>query len=127
MLTYIYITLIALMWHRYKMTPRSFKGHFKVKVNKLVLLGWLPRISIVTNLGKIMVKFFFLIFSKIKEFLPLKTMFRYGLLEYCNHFKCFWAQYVISKTMYRNKKMFSLKNLGIKRRWIIRIFVIFSN
>ena len=51
------------MWHRYKMTPRSFKGHFKVSVNKLILIGWLPRISIVTSLGKIMVeekRFFFI-------------------------------------------------------------------
>ena len=31
---------MALMWHRYKMTPRSFKSHFKVKVNKLILLGY---------------------------------------------------------------------------------------
>ena len=44
------------MWHRYKMTPRSIKGHFKVSVNKLILILWLPRISIVTNLGKVMVK-----------------------------------------------------------------------
>ena len=34
---------------------------------------------------------------------------------------------MISKTMYRNKKMFIFKNLRTKRRWIIRIFVIFSN
>ena len=27
------------------------------------------------------------IFSKSKGLLPLKTMFRYGLLEYCNHFQ----------------------------------------
>ena len=82
---------MALMWHRYKMTPRSFKSHFKDKVNKLIFLGWLPRISIVTNLGKIMVKKkIFEIFSKSKGFLPLKTMFRYGLLEYSNHFKCFF-------------------------------------
>ena len=79
---------MALMWHRSKMTPRSFKGHFMVKVNKLILLVWLPRISIVTNKGKIMVeKDIFAIFSKSKGFLPLKNMFRYGLLEYSNHFK----------------------------------------
>ena len=79
---------MAFMWHRYKMAPRTNKGHFKVKVNKLILLGWLPMIIIVTNLGKIMVKCFFEIFSKSKGFLPLKTMFRYGLLDYSNHFKC---------------------------------------
>ena len=28
-------------------------------------------------------------FSNSKEFLPLNTMFRDGLLEYSNHFKCF--------------------------------------
>ena len=28
-------------------------------------------------------------FSESKGVLPLKTMFRYGLLEYCNHFNCF--------------------------------------
>ena len=89
MLTYIYITRMALMWHRYKMTPRSIKGHFKFKVNKIIVLGWLPRISIVANLGKIMVEFFFFeIFSKSEGFLPLKTMFRYGVLEYSKHFKC---------------------------------------
>ena len=54
--------------------------------NKLFLLGWLPRIHIVTNLGKIMVNFFFEI---SKGFLPLKTMFRYGLLEYSNLFNWF--------------------------------------
>ena len=58
---------MALMWRRYKMTLRSFKGHFKVKVNKLIILDF---------------------FSKSKGFLPLKTMFRYGLLEYSNHFEC---------------------------------------
>ena len=78
------------MWHRYKMTPRSFKGHFKVRVNKIILFGWLPRISIVTNLGKIMVKIFFFFISN--GFLPLKTIFRYGLLEYSDHIKCSWAQ-----------------------------------
>ena len=52
---YIYITLMALMWHRYKMTL-SFKGHFKL--NTLILLGWLPRIRFVTHLGKIMINFF---------------------------------------------------------------------
>ena len=36
---YIYITLMALMWLRYKMTPRSFKGHFKVKV-ELTFSSW---------------------------------------------------------------------------------------
>ena len=81
---------MALMWHRYKMRQRSFKGHFKVKVNKLILLGWLPRISIVTNLGKMIIKkTTFEIFSKCKGLLPLKNIFRYGLLEYSNHFKCF--------------------------------------
>ena len=81
---------MALMWHRYKMTPKSYIGHVKVKVNKLILLGWLPRISIVTNLVKIMFKFFFFeIFSKSKGFLPLKTMFRYGVLEYSYQFMCF--------------------------------------
>ena len=64
---------MAFMWHRSKMTPRSFKGHFKVKVNKLILPGWLPKIIIVTNLGNIMVKKkIFEIFSKSKGFLPLK-------------------------------------------------------
>ena len=29
------------------------------------------------------------IFSESKGFLPLKTMFSYGFLEYSNHFKCF--------------------------------------
>ena len=38
------------------------------------------------NNGK---KNIFEIFSKSKGFLPLKTMFSYGLLEYSNHFKCF--------------------------------------
>ena len=57
--------------------------------NKLFLLVWLPRIHIVTNLGKIMVNFFFFNFSESKVFLPLKTMFRYGLLEYSNHFNWF--------------------------------------
>ena len=51
--------------------------------NKLFLLG---RLHIVTHLGKLMVIFFF---SKSRGFLPLKTMFRYGLLEYFNHFNCF--------------------------------------
>ena len=37
-------------------------------------------IHIVTNVGKM---FFF---PESKGFLPLKTMFRYGLLEYSNHF-----------------------------------------
>ena len=64
-----YITPMALMWHRYKMTPRSFKGHFNVKVNTLILLAWLPMISIITNLDKIMGKKFFLKFSpKVKGF-----------------------------------------------------------
>ena len=51
--------------------------------NKRILLGWLPRLRIVTNLGKIFVK-------ENKGFLPLKNMFRYGLLAYSNHFKCFF-------------------------------------
>ena len=68
-----YITPMALMWHRYK------KGHFNVKVNTLILLAWLPMISIITNLDKIMgKKRNFEIFSKSKGFLPLETMFRYG-------------------------------------------------
>ena len=85
-----YITRMALMWHRYKMTPRSFKVISRSRSNKKILLGWLPRIHIVTNLGKITVKtFFFEFFSKCKAFLPLKTMFSYGLLEFSNHFNCF--------------------------------------
>ena len=100
---HIYITLMALMWHRYKMTPRSFKGHFKVKVNKLILLGWLPRFSFVTNLGKIIVNFFKILF-KSKGFLPLKTMFRYEILKYSNHFKCFGLN-----------KWFWRRCIGIKR------------
>ena len=56
---------MALMWHRYKMRQKSFKDHFKVKVNQLILLGWLQRISIVTNLGKIIINInIFEIFSK---------------------------------------------------------------
>ena len=71
------------------MTPRSVKGHFMVKVNKLIFLWWLSGISIVTNLSKLMSKkTIFEIFSKSKGFLPLKTMFKYGALEYSNHFKC---------------------------------------
>ena len=66
---YIYITVMVLMWHRYKMPQMSFKGHFKVKVNELILLEWLLRISIVTNLGEIIVeKNIFEISPKVKGF-----------------------------------------------------------
>ena len=83
---------MALMWHRYKMTPKSFKGHFKVKVNKIIILECLPRISIVTNLGKIMDKKKIDFFSKSKGFLLLKTILRYGLLSILIILNGFWAQ-----------------------------------
>ena len=41
-------------------------------------------------------------------------MFRYGLSEYSDNFKCFGGSIGDFETMYRNKKMFILKNLGTK-------------
>ena len=51
-------------------------------------------------------------------------MFIYGLLEYSDHFKWFLGSVGISKTMYRNKKMFILKNLRDKNAldYICHIF-----
>ena len=48
-------------------------------------------------------------------------MLRYGLLKYSIHLMCFMG----SVGGFEIKKMIVLKNLGTKRRWIIRIFVIF--
>ena len=78
------------IWHYilYVDTYITIQGLFQIKVNKLILLGWLPRISIVKNLGKIMDK---KRFSPKVVFLPLKTMFRYGFLEYYNHLRCFFG------------------------------------
>ena len=44
------------------------QGHLSIisrsRSNKLFLLGWLPRICIVTSLGKMMVDFFFFNFLR---------------------------------------------------------------
>ena len=67
---------MALMWHGYKMTPRSFKGHLKVKVKyTFFFLGGYRGFTLLRTWAKYWLKIYF----ESKGFLPLKTMFRYGL------------------------------------------------